>query len=302
MIETVLGPVPAHALGRALAHEHVLVGSEANWSQFPHLFDREARLASAIEYLTTVRAHGIDTIVDATVMGLGRDVRFLQAVASSTGLNIVVATGAYVLEQLPWYFATRPAEVLADAFRHDLEAGIQGTAIRAAFIKVVTDKAGLTPDVEKTLRAAAQAHLQTGAPILTHSHAGSMNGLVQQDLFDKEGVDLTKVVIGHSGDTEDLDYLRRLADRGSFLGMDRYGGRYLATDKRNPVVLRLCELGYAERMMLANDSVVVYDKFENTPRMHYLIDEVLPQLRAIGVHQSWIDTMVIDNVRRWLER
>ena len=95
--------------------------------------------------------------------------------------------------------------------------------MRAGILKVATDEQGVTADVEATLRGVARAHLQTGVPISTHTHAATRRGLEQQDVFEQEGVDLTRVVIGHSGDSDDLDYLEALMARGSYLGMDRFG-------------------------------------------------------------------------------
>jgi phosphotriesterase-related protein len=135
---------------------------------------------------------------------------------------------------------------MADAFVHDIEEGIQGTQVRAAVIKCATDAPGVTPGVEKVLRASARAHLRTGVPITTHTQASTKRGLEQQDIFAAEGVDLSRVIIGHSGDSEDLDYLTTLVDRGSYIGMDRFGLEgILSTEKRVAVIARLCEMGYA---------------------------------------------------------
>src|SRR5581483_11816007 len=104
-------------------------------------------------------------------------------------------------DKLPPYFATRSADALADAFVHDIDVGVQGTSTKAAFIKCATDVAGVTPDVEMVLRAAARAHRRTGVPIMTHSYPPNGSGLEQQRIFAEEGVDLGRVQIGHSGDT-----------------------------------------------------------------------------------------------------
>jgi phosphotriesterase-related protein len=176
-------------------------------------------------------------------------------------------------------------------------------------IKCATDKPGVTPGVERVLRACAQTHLRTGCPITTHTHAESRRGLEQQAIFKEEGVDLGNVVIGHSGDTDDLDYLLELIDNGSYLGMDRFGiDHYLPTAERVAVVAELCRRGYAERMVLSHDASCYLDWIPgevppaSMAHWNYLhiSNDVLPALRESGVAEDQIDTMLVDNPRRFL--
>ena len=115
------------------------------------------------------------------------------------------------------------SDPMVNLFVKDISEGIAGTGIKAAVIKCATDRPGITPGVERVLRACAQTHRATGAPITTHTARRVRRGLEQQEIFKSEGVDLTRVVIGHSGDTDDLGYLEELIANGSILGMDRFG-------------------------------------------------------------------------------
>jgi phosphotriesterase-related protein len=311
IIPSVAGPLDTADLGFTLIHEHLRVRSEAVAAQWPHLYDEAHELELAIAQVQRAQQRGVHTIADPTVMGMGRDVHLMQAVVRATGVQLIAATGLYTYTELPPYFANRPVEALADAFVHDIEQGIQGTTVRAAFLKCATDEPGVTRDVEKVLRAVAQAHRRTGAPIMTHSHAASGMGMRQQEIFASEGVDLSRVLIGHSGDTDDLDYLVRLADQGSFLGMDRYGlERYLPTERRNATVVELCQRGYADRLFLSQDACGTLDWFKPTataraaPKwsMTYIADEVIPALRQAGVTSEQIETMTVANSRRYFER
>ena len=108
--------------------------------------------------------------------------------------------------------------------------GIAGTGVRAGMLKVVTDRSGITPDVRRVMEAAATAHLRTGVPITTHTHAPSRNGRDQLAFFRERGVAPERLVIGHCGDTEDLDYLRELMDAGATIGMDRFGMEHVLPD------------------------------------------------------------------------
>ena len=196
-VNTVRGRIDAAALGTTLMHEHVFVRSPEVASNWPTGWDRAGRVAQAVERLSALKAAGIDSIVDLTVVGLGRDVELVQEVASQIDLNVVVATGLYTYNDLPHYFdyrgaAFRPERVdmLDEFFLHDIEEGIAGTEVRPGILKCATDEPGLTPGVERVLRAVARVHRRTGLPISTHTHVGTRRGLDQQRVFTEEGVDL----------------------------------------------------------------------------------------------------------------
>ncbi len=222
-VETMTGPISTSDLGFTLMHEHIIVQAEGVAHNFPQIWEPQAELDKTLKVLKDLKAKGVDTILDLTVLGIGRDVPLLLPVVKEAGINVIAATGLYTFNELPTYFQVRDVDAMADLFVSDITEGIQGTDVKAAVLKCATDAPGVTPGVEKVLRAAARAHLRTGVPISTHTHAGMRRGLEQQDLFESEGVDLRRVIIGHSGDSEDLDYLTKLADRGSYLGMDRFG-------------------------------------------------------------------------------
>jgi phosphotriesterase-related protein len=310
-VETLRGPTDTSQLGFTLMHEHVFVLSEGVNQNFPSLWDEEQQAASARERLRELVDTGVQTIVDLTVLGLGRDIPRLQRVVGEIPLNVIVATGLYTYDEVPRHFQMRDADYLADLFVRDITEGIQGTNVKAAILKCATDEPGVTAGVEKVLRAVARAHRRTGVPISTHTHVGTRRGLEQQAIFQEEGVDLSRVVIGHSGDSEDIDYLQQLLKRGSYIGMDRFGiDIYLTTEKRVAVIARLCELGYAERMVLSHDASCYIDWFPmdairaTVPNWHFchISRDVLPALRAAGVSEEQIGLMTVGNPRRIFER
>ena len=183
-VATVRGPVDTAELGLTLMHEHVFVLTADSQSQWPGEWDEEPRVADAITKLTELAASGVKTIVDPTVDGLGRDVKRIARINEQVDLNIIVATGVYTYTEVPHYFAHRgPAvlpdlpEPMVDLFVRDLTEGCQGTDVRAAFLKCAIDKQGLQPGVERILRAVGKAHVQTGAPVMVHTHPGSKTGL-----------------------------------------------------------------------------------------------------------------------------
>ena len=149
--------------------------------------------------MRAAKGHGVQTIVDPTAMYLGRDVRFMKRVADESGVRIVACTGIYSYDHLPPFFANRDIDAMAAHFVSDIEKGIQGTPIRAAFLKCAADAAGVTENIEKIHRAAARASLQTGAPIMAHSAPPTANAPRQIEIFAEEGVDLARVQIAHAG-------------------------------------------------------------------------------------------------------
>ena len=311
-VNTVSGPVDTKDLGFTLMHEHIIVQSPGVKENFP-VFDRKGEIDAAAQKLKDVASRGVKTLVDLTVSDW-RDIPFVKDVVKRSGnaTNVIVATGIYW--EVPHYFnaqSGRSIEFIADLFARDIQEGIMDTGVKAGIIKCATDEPGVTPDVERILRASAKAHRKTGVLISTHTHAASEVGLKQQDVFESEGVDLSRVVIGHSGDTEDTDYLRKICDRGSFIGMDRFGiDIFLPTANRVATIAKLCDMGYAEKMVLSHDAACHFGWADKAllasvvPNWHFnhIPDDVLPALRKAGVTEAQIMAMTVENPRKVFEK
>jgi phosphotriesterase-related protein len=315
-LNTARGEIDTASLGATLMHEHVFVLSPEIHDNFPEVWGDEAtREADAVTRLNELKSRGVDSIVDLTVIGLGRYIPRIARIAAQTDLNIVVATGVYTYNDVPMYFhfsgpGTPLGEPMVEMFVNDIEKGIAGTGVKAAILKCATDEPGVTPGVERVLRAVAQAHRQTGVPISTHTHAATKRGLEQQAIFAEEGVDLSRVVIGHSGDSTDLGYLEELIAAGSYIGMDRFGvDVYLGTEERVNTVAQMCERGHADKMVLSHDASCYMDWLPEEmvpvvmPNWHYLHihNDVIPALKERGVTDEQLTTMLVDNPRRIFE-
>jgi len=318
-VQAVKGPIDTAQLGRTLMHEHVFVLSTEIEQNYPGPWgDEEQRVADAVARLNELKAAGIDTIVDLTVVGLGRYIPRIQRVAAATGLNIVVATGLYTYNDVPHFFHFRGPntlmggpETMVDMFVKDITEGIAGTGVKAAILKCATDEPGLTPGVERVLRAVAKAHRATGVPISTHTHVQTRRGLDQQRIFSDEGVDLGRVVIGHTGDSTDIAYIEEIISNGSFVGMDRFGiDVLLPFEDRVKTVATLCERGHADKMVLSHDAACVNDWLDEsalktmTPRWNFLhiSHDVLPALKERGVTDAQINQMLVENPRKVFEQ
>jgi phosphotriesterase-related protein len=314
-VQTVQGAVDAQELGVVLAHEHVRFRDEAVAEQWPGRYDEQLELDAALVAVRDAKERGVQTIVDPTAMFGGRDVRFMKRVAEETGVRIVACTGIYSYDYLPHYFENRDVDVMADHFVEDIEVGVQGTNIRAAFLKCAADAAGVTPNVEKIHRAVARASVQTGAPIMAHSMPAVGTGPRQVEIFAEEGVDLSRVQIAHCGDSEDVDYIEGLIEQGVYVGLDRYGlEMYLPIDKRNATAAELLRRGHAERIVISQDFCASIDWFPPEAAevfeasgairnwsMTLVFDEVVPALREMGVlDDATFAQIFVENPRRWL--
>lgn len=319
-VETVRGPVEVNALGVTLMHEHVFVLTPDVLNNFgDQYWDEEERVADAIRKLTTLKESGVDTIVDPTVIGLGRYLPRVARINDQVDINIVAATGLYTFDEIPHFFHYRGPgtmlegpEPMTEMFVRDIREGIAGTGVKAAFLKCVVEERGLTPDQTRVQHAICETHQETGVPITVHTNSAHQTGRLAIDLYAKQGVDLTKVVVGHAGDTDDLDYLKWIMDQGATIGCDRFGlDLFLPTAARVAAIAALCAQGYTDRIVLSHDAACYMDFFSGdaaqaalaqaAPNWHFqhIHADVLPALRESGVTDEQITTMLVGNPRRY---
>jgi phosphotriesterase-related protein len=313
-VPTVLGTVDSSELGTTLMHEHIVLVQPEFAVNFPGRFDIEAQDDLAHRELTALKRAGVDTVVDLTVVGLGRDVKRVRRIVDGTGLNAIVATGIYFFDDLPLFYTNRgpgtvnggPDPVL-EFLTQDIEQGIAGSGIRAGILKCVTDRKGLTDDIERVLRANARVHRATGVPITTHTDAATRRGIDQQSVFKQEGVDLSRVVIGHCGDSTDIGYLTSLMDAGSYIGLDRFGLETILSDKvRIQTLITLITMGYSERIVISHDTSCFSQHYEPSKRAEHLphwklgsiVGTIVPQLRASGVSEEIVHQLLVVNPSR----
>jgi phosphotriesterase-related protein len=308
-IQGVLGPIDTDALGFTLMHEHILVVSWAMRQAFASWYDRAAHIEHAVSEVKAAQARGVGTIVDLTPINLGRDIHVIREVAERCEMQVVAATGFYWTEE-PWLNGWE-VDRLVEFLVSDIEKGIQGTDARAGIIKCATDHPGGTPLNRKLLTVAARAHVATGVPISTHTTVANDSAEVQLEVFAAEGVDLSRVVIGHCGDSEDVERLESLLAGDNLIGMDRFGvDAILPTPKRVETIAELCRRGHADRLVLSHDACCHFDFYPEelvkrfAPRwsFRHIPDDVIPALREAGVGDEQIEQMTVANPRRYFER
>jgi phosphotriesterase-related protein len=313
-VSTVRGPVASEHLGFVLMHEHIVLQSPGVRDNWPETLDRQAAIQRSVQKLNEAKAAGVDTIVDLTTMDNGRDVPLIAEIGAQTEMQIIVATGMWRL--VPRYFTDKTPDDLAKLFVRDINEGVQGTSVKAGIIKNASDERAVAGLQDLAFRACARAHRQTGVPLSTHTNIFEQSGLDQQRVYADEGVDLTRVIIGHSGDAADMDYLRRLLDRGSYLGMDRFGldqfgtQKFLDTPGRVRLVADLCKAGYTDRLVLSHDAsswpdgrgITFQEQTWPNWRYTHVPCDVVPALREAGVSDAQIEQMTRGNPRAIFER
>lgn len=316
MINSVLGPISPDKLGTTLVHEHFTFaypGWFADATIAPEN-DKEA-LKTNLLVIKAAQKYGIKTIIDATPNDTGgRNPELYKALAKKTGINIICATGLYTEhEGSPAYWKTRTVfgtditKMISDLFIKEIKQGIRKTGVKAGVIKVGTSPK-MTDYEIAVHKAAVIAHKATGVPIITHTE-GPTGGVEQADLLLKEGANPKMVMIGHVSNSKDIEYHKAIIAKGVYIAFDRLGLEIITpTDVCVKNIAELCKLGYANQIMLSHDTVNVWlGRFLEAPepvmkalanwRVDHISRNVLPALKAQGVTDEQIKTMMVDNPR-----
>ena len=306
-VQTVLGPIEPEDLGFTLPHEHTQIALwhiPARWDYWQLTRDEPLIL----EELAAFREAGGRSLVDLTVPGVGRDPSWLEGLARASDLNIVIGCGWYRGAYYPTeaLIDRRSVDDLADELLREATEGVGGTGIRPGIIgEIGTDKPWISALEERVHRAAARAARLTGLAITTHSVLSPV-GLDQLRLFEDEGVDPGRVVIGHADSYPHIDHYLAIVERGASVEFDFLGMSFTPAERHGEarIVDLLCDLlsrGYAEHILLSQD--VCHDsqlRRYGGKGYTYLADTFLPRLREAGVQETEIETMTVANPRRLL--
>jgi phosphotriesterase-related protein len=200
----------------------------------------------------------------------------------------------------------RSVDDLADELVRESDDGVGDTGVHPGILgEIGTDKPWLSPAEERVHRAVARAARRTGLAISTHAVMSDV-GLAQLRVFEDEGADLSRVVVGHADSYPVLDHYLEIIRRGASIEFDFLGMSFTPTERHGEgrVVELLCELlarGHAGRILLSQD--VCHDaqlkRYEGNGYV-YLTETFLPRLRAAGASEQEIDTMTVANPRRLL--
>ena len=313
-ITTVLGPRPIAELGKTLVHEHMLVGFPG-WfldNRQPR-FKREEALTRVVAAVEQLKDYGVETVVDPCPADLGRDVDFYREISQRSGVNLICATGLYYeAAGLPYMMRHLEVEELTDIFLKEIEDGIGETDARPGVIKIATGDGAVSEYERKVVTAAARAAKAGGLPVLSHTENCTC-GHDQIDIVTGEGVPPDRLLVGHSDGADALDYQISLAERGVFVGFDRFGIELFQPDAvRMKNFKALADKGYTGQLMMSQDYVNCWmggvpgvpagvSPSEVLPNwsMTHIFERIIPQLKAEGMTDADFDTVLIDNPRRF---
>lgn len=291
-LRTVVGDVDVSGMGSTLTHEHLFISGDSHWEQTgsdpdpsptaePAISDlwrwREnldgnrsnLRLddeAVAKHEVSLLRSFGYNTLLDLTTIGLGRRPDALRRVAEATGLNIVAGTGFYSGATLPDDVATWDEDRMVETMVRDIEVGIDGTDIKAGVIGEVGISWPIKPVEQRSLAASVEAMRRTGAAMSIHTpfHKNDVSILEEiSDSLRSLGADMSRVVLGHCDTyTTNPRFFDVASDLGCVLQIDMFGNsgyesamdfHYPSDEQRIAAVLRLIEMGLADRLMISQD-------------------------------------------------
>jgi phosphotriesterase-related protein len=326
VVQTVTGPVDADELGRTLVHEHIRISWVGEELDPTFSWDRAAAVSMAVDKMAELLDAGFRTFVDPCPIELGRDPELYAEIAQRSGIHIVCTTGFYTEYQgmgIPYYWRARDPQEIAEFYVGELTDGIGDTGIRPGAIKAATGF-DVTNAERRMLTGAGLAQHEAGVAIITHTE-NSRHGDVQQDLFEAAGADFGRILVGHQDEQDEVAPIRKLAERGTFVGIDRVGLELLAPDERRADhVASLVRDGLTGHVCLSQDHICTLTaprpsiyvpperrearaamaeqiEWQVTGRPYtYLVTDFVPRLLERGVTDADVETMLVDNPRRLL--
>ncbi len=302
-IQTVLGPIAPKELGVTYGHDHIFFRPPSPFAeQDPDLCLDSVE--AAIKELGYFRAAGGQALVEMTTVDVGRAPEEMQAVAAATGVHIIAATGYNKAKFHERIVAPKTEDEIVAEMVRELNQGMDGTNIRAGVIKGSTSKDEMTATEDKVLRAAARAHLETGAPISTHTEAGTM-ALEQIALLRSLGVRPERIIIGHLDRKLEWDYQAAIAETGVYMGYDQVSKeKYWPDARRIEFIARLSAAGHGQQLLLSGDwarkSYWPSYGFDNGPGLTYILWRFVPWLLEQGVGRDVVDNLLVHNPARAL--
>ena len=294
-VMTVLGPLPPEELGVCLHHEHILCDPVAVTEGEPDF--RLDDIDRACEELESFVTAGGRSILDASPRDYGRDLAGLRTAAQRVPVHIIGVTGRHKDLHASRMANALDVDALTAEYVSELQIGVGPDSIRPGVIKLGTSLNEMTAVEEAATRAAARAHLATGAPITTHLEAGT-HGHQALDLLEAEGVDPARVILGHLDRALDRDYLISLLDRGAFCSFDQIGKPHYGPDTaRITMLLELLAAGYEDQLLVSQDvarksALMAYG---GAPGLVYLLERFTVDLMGGGASADVVVKLLIHN-------
>jgi phosphotriesterase-related protein len=302
-IQTVKGAVAVDTLGLILPHEHLFTDLRGPLApDYSHA--KPEAVARVMEpYLAAAHAIGVTALVECSTVGVGRNLAVLRHLAEVTPIHLVAPTGVYREAFTPPSLRQMSAEALAEEWIRELTEGIEGTRVRAGFIKIAVSDDGPTTLEVRNLKAAALASRQTGAAAASHTTSGAV-ARCEMAILEAEGLDLRRFIWAHANLEPDRAFHLEAARRGAYVEFDAVGAEWQSQSALVDYTLALIEAGYAENILLSHDAGW-YDPSQPDGRPESgirgytaLVEEFIPALRARGVTDDLLHLITVTNPAR----
>jgi len=300
-VRTVLGDITSDELGFTYSHEHLFAVPPSSQK------DRDLELSDydkSLEELVSFKSAGGQTLVEASTIDYGRNASAYKKMALASGVNVVCTTGFNKQIYYPLWVSEKSIEEIADLMIRDIEVGIDGTEVKAGFLKTGSYYNLIHPLEEKVTHAVALAYKKTGAPIWVHTEVGTM-GLEMVELLEKDGVPLQDVAIGHLDRNCDPFYLLSIAKKGVYVQFDGPGKvKYYPDSTRIEMLKILRDAGYLNQILISGDMgrASYLKAYGGGPGFEFIIKKFIPRMLAEGFTENEIKTIFYDNPKRWLAR
>jgi phosphotriesterase-related protein len=309
IIRTVLKDLPPEALaGPTLFHEHLSLAPDfmPKWiglarGQNPQpappsdrsFFMQDIELMT--DELRAAAKEGIACIVDGGHPDMGRDLDFLKQLSLRSGMPLVAGCGYYTQPFYPPEIATMTEDQITRELVRQARTQPVGAFGEIGSWDEITDLE------RKVFRAVGKAHLQTNLPIFTHTGIPGKSSIEQLDILEAAGVKPQRIAIGHVGNLVDpkVEVHKALCKRGAFIGFDRQGGQGDA--RQVPMVAALIDAGYKDNLLFSSDlSTANQLKRNGGAGYAKTVTVFVPKLREAGVKEDTLQTILVDNPRRFL--
>jgi phosphotriesterase-related protein len=300
--QTVLGPIDADKLGLILPHEHLFTDLRTPDAPGQGEGDPADVVRVMGPYLDEAEAAGITALVECTPPGVGQNAAVMKALAESTNVALLLPTGLYRQQWIPEDKLAMSDSELTAWMVSEITKGIQGTGVKAAFLKMGVSDASITRDESRNLRAAARAAIETGTLIASHT-SGPLSGqhaMQEMDILESEGLECEQFNWVHAQHADVMVHVRA-AERGAYIGFD--GLQPAQEEHYVKLVLDALTAGIEEHILLSHDRGW-YRPGEpdggasQVKGFTYLVEGFLPRLRQEGVSEDLITLMTQTNPKR----
>ncbi len=287
---TTEGPVAAEGLGIILPHEHIFTDLRGPTTRGYGEADVADVVRVMAPLLEEARQKGVGLLFECSSIGVGRNVSILSQVSLESGLPVVVPTGVYGRANFaPPEHRNMSEDELTELFINEIREGIDGTGIKAGFIKIATGNGPMTALEEKLLRAAGRAARETGAAIASHTPRGS-NATRQADILESISPAIRLIWV-HAQNESNRGLQHQLAGRGVFIEFDSLGWNPGQDSTFITAIKELLAAGYGDRILLSHDAGWYRPGQRNGGTQMpytYLVETFIPKLRNSGVDNEAI--------------